>query len=178
MSTRARIIWAVVAVAVIGGGAGLYWFQPWKLFTSRTVNESLPVVLTEPAAPAAPSGPATPQNTLVAAGTIVSHEHDSSGTARLVRLASGEVQLVFENLVTSDGPDLRVWLTDQPVLAGRDGWFVFDDGRYVELGPLKANRGNQVYDIPAGTDLSGLSSVTIWCKRFSVSFAAAALDPV
>ena len=181
MSTRGRIIWAVVAVAVIGGGAGLYWFQPWKLFTSRTVNESLPVVLTAPAAPAgtaAPSGPATPQNTLVAAGTIVSHEHDSSGTARLVRLAGGEVQLVFENLVTSDGPDLRVWLTDQPVLAGRDGWFVFDDGRYVELGPLKANRGNQVYDIPAGTDLSGLSSVTIWCKRFSVSFAAAALDPV
>jgi len=181
MSTRARIIWAVVAVAVIGGGAGLYWFQPWKLFTSRTVNESLPVIVTEPAASdgtAAPSGPATPQNTLVAAGTIVSHEHDSSGTARLVRLAGGEVQLVFENLVTSDGPDLRVWLTDQPVLAGRDGWFVFDDGRYVELGPLKANRGNQVYDIPAGTDLSGLSSVTIWCKRFSVSFAAAALDPV
>ena len=175
MSTRGRIIWAVVAVAVIGGGAGLYWFQPWKLFTSRTVNESLPVVLTEPVAP---SAPATPQNTLVAAGTIVSHEHDSSGTARLVRLAGGEVQLVFENLVTSDGPDLRVWLTDQPVLAGRDGWFVFDDGRYVELGPLKANRGNQVYDIPAGTDLSGLSSVTIWCKRFSVSFAAAALDPV
>jgi hypothetical protein len=119
------------------------------LFTSRTVNESLPVV--RPSRPRRrPSGPATPQNTLVAAGTIVSHEHDSSGTARLVRLAGGEVQLVFENLVTSDGPDLRVWLTDQPVLAGRDGWFVFDDGRYVELGPLKANRGNQVYDIRPG----------------------------
>jgi hypothetical protein len=31
--------------------------------------------------------------------------------------------------------------------------------------------------VPAGTDLTGLTSVTIWCKRFSVSFAAAALDP-
>jgi hypothetical protein len=39
------------------------------------------------------------------------------------------VQLVLEDLATSDGPDLRVWLTDQPVLEGRDGWFVFDDGR-------------------------------------------------
>jgi hypothetical protein len=177
MSTRTKIIWAAVAVVVIGGGAGLYWFQPWKLFTSSTVNESLPVVVPEPAAPSGPSGSSTPQNVLVAAGTIVSHEHESSGTARLVRLASGQVQLVFEDLATSDGPDLRVWLTDQPVLEGRDGWFVFDDGRYVELGPLKANRGNQVYDVPAGTDVTGLTSVTIWCKRFSVSFAAAALDP-
>ena len=175
MSTRTKIIWAAVTVVVIGGGAGLYWFQPWKLFTSRTVNESLPVVVHEPPGPSAP--PSVPQNVLVAAGTIVSHEHESSGTARLVRLASGQVQLTFENLATSDGPDLRVWLTDQPVLEGRDGWFVFDDGRYVELGPLKANRGNQVYDVPAGTDLTGLTSVTIWCKRFSVSFAAAALDP-
>jgi Electron transfer DM13 len=136
MSTRAKIIWAGVAVAVLGGAAGLYWFQPWKLFTSRTVNESLPVVVNEPAAPSPPS---TPQNVLVAMGTIISHEHDSSGTARLVRLASGQVQLVFSDLATSDGPDLRVWLTDQPVIEGRDGWFVFDDGRYLELGPLKAN---------------------------------------
>jgi Electron transfer DM13 len=175
MSTRAKIIWAAITIVVIGGTAGLYWFQPWKLFTSRTVNESLPVVVDEPAAP---SGPSTPQNLLVATGTIISHEHESSGTARLVRLANGQVQLVFEDLATSDGPDLRVWLTDQPVLDGRDGWFVFDDGRYVELGPLKANKGNQVYDVPAGTDLTGLTSVTIWCKRFAVSFAAAALDPV
>ncbi|MCI0690182.1 MAG: DM13 domain-containing protein, partial [Sporichthyaceae bacterium] len=79
---------------------------------------------------------------------------------------------------TSNGPDLQVWLTDQPVIPGNAGWFVFDDGRYVQLGPLKANRGNQVYDIPAGTDLTGLTSVSIWCKRFAVSFGAAPLDPV
>ena len=44
---------------------------------------------------------------------------------------------------------------------------------YVELGRLKGNRGNQVYDVPAGTDLTGLVSVTIWCKRFATSFGAA-----
>ena len=52
---------------------------------------------------------------------------------------------------------------------------MFDDGRFVELGPLKANNGNQVYDVPDGTDLDGLVSVTIWCKRIAVSFAAAQL---
>jgi len=112
---------------------------------------------------------------VTADGMRVYHLHD--GELRVCEVASGQVQLVLEDLATSDGPDLRVWLTDQPVLEGRDGWFVFDDGRYVELGPLKANRGNQVYDVPAGTDLTGLTSVTIWCKRFPVSFAAAALGP-
>ena len=79
------------------------------------------------------------------------------------------------NLDTSDGPDLRVWLSDQPVRDGTAGWRVFDDGAWVELGKLKGNKGNQVYDVPAGTDLDSLRSVTIWCKRFSVSFGAAAL---
>ena len=126
---------------------------------------------------AQPSAVAPAQNLLVATGSLVSHEHDSSGDVRLVRLADGRVQLTLENLVTSDGPDLRVWLTNQPLIDGRSGWFVFDDDRYVELGPLKANRGNQVYDVPAGTDLTGLTSVTIWCVRFSVSFGAATLRP-
>jgi hypothetical protein len=179
MSTRARVIWAAVAVAMVGGVAGLYWFQPWKLFTSKTVNEVLPTVATAgPPEPDPSSSAAAPQNVLLASGTIISHEHESSGAVRLIRLADGRTQLIFEGLATSDGPDLHVWLTDQPVIEGTDGWFVFDDGQYVELGPLKANRGDQIYDVPAGTDLDALTSVTIWCKRFSVSFGAATLNPV
>ena len=165
----------MVAIIVLGAGFGLYWFQPWKLFTTNTVNEVLPTF--QPPAPVETTGVPAPANALVASGMIITHEHDSSGTASLVRLADGRLQLVFQDLATSDGPDLHVWLTDQPVIEGRDGWHVFDDGRYVELGPLKANRGNQVYDVPAGTDLDGLTSVTIWCKRFSVSFGAARLAP-
>jgi hypothetical protein len=115
---------------------------------------------------------------LLATGTIISHEHSSSGSAQLIQLAGGSVQLVLVELATSDGPDLHVWLTDQPVIEGTEGWHVFDDGRYVELGPLKANNGNQVYDVPAGTDVNGLTSVTIWCKRFAVSFGAAQLNAV
>jgi hypothetical protein len=85
------------------------------------------------------------------------------------------VQLVLEGLSTSDGPDLRVWLTDQAVVQNENGWHVFDDGRYVEVGRLKGNRGNQVYPVPPGTDLDGLRSVAIWCKRFSIGFGAAEL---
>ena len=69
------------------------------------------------------------------------------------RHPDGRHQLELVNLDTSDGPDLRVWLSDQPVKAGTAGWRVFDDGRWVELGELKGNKGNQVYDIPADADL-------------------------
>jgi hypothetical protein len=183
---RKPLSWVAVAVLAAGTVAGLYWFQPWKLYTSHTVNEDLPDVgspqpgpgaTTTAASPGATTtGPtAQPINTLLASGALVAQEHDTTGVAKLVRISDGRVQLLLENLNTSDGPDLRVWLTDQPVRDGREGWFGFDDGRHVEVGALKANRGNQVYDVPPGTSLDGLRSVTIWCQRFSVAFGAAEL---
>ena len=84
--------------------------------------------------------------------------------------------LRIEDLDTDNGPDLKVWLTDAPVIDGPDGWFVFDDGEYVDLGSLKGNKGSQNYAIPADVDLADLTSVAIWCDRFSVSFGAAELS--
>jgi hypothetical protein len=181
---RGKRLWAVVGAAVVILGAfGLYWFQPWKLFTSKTVSDAAPVVVSSVApaaspntgASATPVAPAAPQAVLVAGGAFVTHEHDTSGTAEVVRLADGSHQLVFRDLSTSDGPDLRVWLTDQPVVAGRAGWHVFDDGEHVEVGRLKGTHGTLVYDLPPGVDPLAFKSVTIWCKRFAVSFGAAPL---
>ncbi|MFY1624933.1 DM13 domain-containing protein [Micromonospora sp. WMMD723] len=127
---------------------------------------------------ATPTGGATATRPVVVSrGTFVSHEHDTSGTARIVRTADGRHRLELVGLDTSNGPDLRVWLSDQPVRTGRAGWHVFDDGRRAELGRLKGNRGDQAYAVPAGTDLAALTSVTIWCQRFAVSFGAASLVP-
>jgi hypothetical protein len=111
----------------------------------------------------------------LAVGSFVSHEHATSGRAVVLRLADGSRVLRLEGLDTSNGPDLHVWLSDQRVVDGPSGWTVFDDGAYVDLGSLKGNRGNQNYAIPAGADLRRLSSVSVWCARFKVSFGAAAL---
>ena len=46
----------------------------------------------------------------------------------------------------------------------------------VSLGKLKGNQGNQNYEIPATVDLAKLSSVSLWCDRFDVSFGAAELQ--
>lgn len=173
------LILAAMAVAV-----GLYLFQPWRIFTSSTVTEDIPAAAPPPSQSASqPAGPsaqpsdghsATAPRVLVT-GALISHEHASSGTVKILELADGSRILRLEGLVTSDGPDLRVWLSDAPVIEGSAGWHVFDDGAYLDLGALKANKGDQNYVIPPGADLAGYSSVSIWCARFAVSFAAAEL---
>lgn len=184
---RRPVTWAVLGVLVIVAAVGLWLFQPWKLWVVQTVDEALPEVSATSAAadPAATPSPTTPPPpspttgpTVLSRGTFVTHEHDTSGAAEIIRLADGQRVLALRGLNTSNGPDLRVWLTDQPVKPGRAGWHVFDDGVYVELGRLKGNRGDQAYALPTDLDLAKYRSVTIWCKRFSVSFGAAELRAV
>lgn len=168
----------VLVLVFVAGGLGLYWFQPWKLWQDRTVEEALPAAA-DTSAPAAagttaPAAPAPGPRTL-AGGELISHEHTTSGTVRLLRLADGSHVVRLENLDTSNGPDLRVWLTDAPLKEGVGGWRVFDDGAHVSLGRLKGNKGSQNYAVPQDVDLARYSSVSIWCDRFDVSFGAAEL---
>ena len=92
-------------------------------------------------------------------------------------MPDGSRVLRLQDLQTSNGPLLKVWITDAPVLPGTDGWGVFDDGGYVDLGELKGNIGSSNYPLPADVDLSRLTSVSVWCDRFNVSFGAAAAGP-
>ncbi|WP_280253841.1 DM13 domain-containing protein [Nocardia abscessus] len=170
---RSPITWTVAVLLVVALGAGLAVFQPWRLFTDTTVQEAAPSAATAPG-----PGDAAQQPRAIAKGTFVSHEHATTGTVVVLRLPDGNTVLRLENLDTSDGPDLHVWLTDAPVREGRDGWFVFDDGAHTDLGKLKGNQGNQNYAVPADADLTQLTSVAIWCDRFNVSFGAAELRPV
>ncbi len=186
---RHPVTWGVLALGAVALGVALYLFQPWRLFTTVEVNEALPAAAASPGPeatgqgePAEPGDPARATETaqdqkpkVLATGTFVSHEHETEGRARVLELSDGSRVLRIEDLNTSDGPDLRVWLSDQPVKKGNAGWFNLDDGKHLELGDLKGNKGNANYAIPAGADLDSLKSVTIWCKRFSVSFGAAAL---
>ncbi|MEO9138000.1 MAG: DM13 domain-containing protein [Jatrophihabitans sp.] len=176
---------------------GLYWFQPWKLWTDTRVDDTLPSValapepvadVTSPGHPSSPrsASPTTPTTTkpatrearVLSRGTLISHEHETSGTVSIVAQPDGSRVLAISDLDTSDGPDVEVWLTDAPVIPGEKGWYVFDDGRHRSLGDLRGNQGNLVYRIPSDVDLSRYSSVTLWCARFDVSFGAAPLTSV
>lgn len=187
---RPVVIVPVALVAVVALAFGLYLFQPWRLFVDTTVNEASPIVATSVAptpqeveetadAVAAGQSPAPVEEAakprVIARGSLITHEHATTGEALIIERPDGSRVLRLEGLDTSNGPDLKVWLTDAPVIEGTDGWFVFDDGEYVDLGPLKGNVGNQNYAIPDGVSLDDLTSVSIWCARFKVSFGAAEL---
>jgi hypothetical protein len=197
-SGRATLFIVGAALAVLALSVGLWAFQPWRLYTSHTVDEALPTALPNaapagaeaPGAPgaqpggngqAAPGGQAQPapvppapaaQPVVLAQGDFVSQEHGTSGVAKIIKLGDGSRLLRLENFSTSDGPDVHVWLADQP--AG-GGWHIYDDGRHVSLGKLKGTDGNQNYPIPPDVDLAGLQSVVIWCDRFNVAFGSAPL---
>lgn len=167
---RRPLVAVPLALVLLAGlGAALAAFQPWRIFVDSVVVE---------AAPSAPAGAdATADPVVLASGSFISHEHETAGTVTVLQLADGSRVLRLEDLSTSNGPDLKVWLTDAPVIEGPDGWRVFDDGAWADLGALKGNVGSQNYAIPADVDLAALTSVSIWCDRFDVSFGAALLAP-
>jgi hypothetical protein len=191
---RRRVWWWVgggvlVALAV----AAALVFQPWLLFIDVRVDDEIPTVSdaaapasaapvapsasasmpTEPTEPPAPAAPAAPVE--LSHGTLISHEHETTGTVRVIASPDGARQLVIENLDTTNGPDVHVWLSAGPVVEGFDGWFTAGGHPYVDLGMIKGNQGNQVYDIPPDVDLAAYPTVDLWCVQFAVSFGAAAL---
>jgi len=152
---------SVVVAAVVLGAAAWYLFRPELLFVDRRVNDAPPMV----AASEAPS-------TLVASGRFVTGAHETAGDARVLRAANGIVVLRLEGFHTSNGPDVHVYLVAADTVTGEAS---VKRAEFVDLGVLKGNIGDQNYEVPAGTDLAKYRAVSIWCKRFSVNFGAAAL---
>jgi hypothetical protein len=175
------VVWIVAALLVAGAVFVVVWFEPQKLLIEETVNEGVPTV--EAPSPDNATSPAPskdneksgtgepPEPEVLAMGSFQSLEHSTSGTAKILELADGSLYLRFEDLDTSNGPDLRVYLSEIPA---SDDWHAYGE-RYLDLGALKGNRGSQNYAIPEGTDLSRFKSAVVWCRRFTVGFGVAGL---
>ena len=48
---------------------------------------------------------------------------------------------------------------------------------FVDLGRLKAFRGSQNYEVPAGVDVTKYASAVVWCEQFGVLISPAKLTP-
>ena len=152
-------IWIVVAVIVAGAW---YAFRPERLFINQTVNEGFPVEQARAADPKA-----------IYSGRFHDGAHKTMGRAAVFQLESGRRVLRLSEFETSNGPDVQLYLVAAPDAV--DNATVTKAG-YVPLGALKGNRGDQNYDVPAGTDLEKYRSVTVWCRRFGVNFGTAPLS--
>ncbi|WP_258805730.1 DM13 domain-containing protein [Pseudarthrobacter sp. NS4] len=96
---------------------------------------------------------------------------------RIILQPDGTRVLTLEDLDTSNGPDVHVWLSAADEVEGTAGWFTAGSAEHYDLGLIKGNQGNQLYNIPQEVDLSKYRSVDLWCVQFSVSFGAAQLSP-
>ena len=91
--------------------------------------------------------------------------HNAEGKVKILRL-SDESQIVrLEDFKSTNGPDVHLYLA-----------FDKQASDFIDLGRLKANIGNQNYQIPLDTDFNKYKYVLIWCQPFSVLFGSAQLS--
>jgi len=173
--THSRLFWVVGAfltAVLVYLAVGVFGVQ--TLFYDTEVNEDF--AATPPAseeqgpsqtAASAPRGPV-----VVSSGRFHPVAHPGTGDAIVYRLEDGTHVLRLENLDIFNGPALYVYAV--AAKDASDGKTVLDAG-FLNLGPLKGNKGNQTYELPADFDSNKHRSISIWCQRFSVNFATAPL---
>jgi len=134
---------------------------------NNSVNESMDQI---------PQQQQQTQNTITTASTLRTGSfvgvgdgiHNAEGEAKVIPFQNENSNILrLENLRVTNGPDLYVYLATDKTASD-----------FVNVGKLKANNGNQNYDIPAGTDLTNYDTVLIWCRPFSVLFGSAELSSV
>jgi predicted RNase H-related nuclease YkuK (DUF458 family) len=121
---------------------------------NNTVNENISSV--------SPGSNETLMGNFVGAGDGF---HNAEGVAKVIQLADRSYFVRLENFVSTNGPDLYVYLSTDKTNAD-----------IVNLGKLKVYIGNQNYPIPVGTDQSKYNNALIWCRPFSVLFGSAHLS--
>ncbi|WP_020060209.1 DM13 domain-containing protein [Bacillus sp. 123MFChir2] len=158
---KRKYIFFIGAFVIVGG---ILWslFRPEKLFIDKKVNETLPQTEMK--------SKEEKQQHLISEGKFQSGVHETTGTATIYQLADGKRILRLSNFSTSNGPDVRVVLVPTNQLKNNED---VKNYKYIELGKLKGNKGDQNYEIPDEIDVSAYGTVSVWCKRFNENFGAA-----
>jgi len=101
---------------------------------------------------------------LLSEGNFKPNAHEVKGSAKLIDTGSQKI-LRFEDFETINGPELHIYLSDD--LGNED---------FVDLGVIKATKGNVNYEIPDDIDIDKYNNVLVWCKPFGVLFSSASLS--
>ena len=148
-----KIYWAVIALVII---LPIAWYLLSPLFISIELNEDSPMESTENTA-------ALELPKALLEGNFVESAHEVSGKAIVIDTSNGKV-LRFEDFETVNGPDLFIYLSSD-----------LDNNDFIDLGKIKATKGNVNYQLPENVDLEKYNKVLIWCRAFRVLFSYAEL---
>jgi hypothetical protein len=97
----------------------------------------------------------------------------AQGTATVYQFPDNRKVLRLEDFQSANGPDLFVLLSASAAPRTREEVELSDLD--LELGRLKANIGNQNYEIPPEIDLSLYNSVVIYCQAFDLVLSTATI---
>jgi hypothetical protein len=153
----------VVPIGAVAAFLAWYASRPERLVVNRRVDEAMP----------AAQGSSSPQP--LVSGQFYSILHPTAGTATIYQMGDGARVLRFTSFSTSNGPDVHVYMVGAD--DAKDIATVQEAG-FIDLGVIKGNIGDQNYTLRGGLDLGKYRAVSIWRKRFSVNFGAAALRPI
>jgi len=160
-----RLIWRHKLASGVIGATALVVLAPAAYYLGSPVWTRTSLI--EPASGTSGGAPSdlSPQNAILrGAFTGADDFHFGRGRALITEAAPAQYTLRFEDFSVQNGPDLYVYLSTNPAGFAPDA---------INLGRLKASDGAFNYDIPAGTDISRVRSVVVWCRQFSVLFATA-----
>jgi Electron transfer DM13 len=106
----------------------------------------------------------TKNQTVLLKGTFESGAHPTSGTVTLYEDKDKKRTIVFENLKTDNGPDIRIWVAEDTKAKN-----------YIEISD-KVLQGNYYLPVSETIDFTKKSHVLIWCKQYTVLFGNAKLQ--
>ena len=163
---RAYLLTFFIALVLgIAGGIALGIFiYPYIFLNDIVAKEKVPEK---------PSG--EPERKVLARGMFV-HANPSDP----IHYGKGRVT-VYESLLhlepdfeVGPGPKFHVYLVPEKEVVPSTN---VERTMFVDLGRLKAFKGSQNYEVPAGIEIAKYGSVVIWCEQFGVLISPAKLGP-
>ena len=145
---KKKIIFTILSILLLG----VAWWLISPLFIIKEVYEP------------SPENNLAINSKLILSGELQPKAHEVAGKVLILEQDNKKI-LRFENFETINGPDLRIYLSTD--LSAKD---------YVDLGEIKATKGNVNYEIDDSIDLEKYNKVLIWCRAFSVLFSYADLN--
>lgn len=169
---KIKIALTIVGLTILGWLLfGFFGIQ--ALWIDRVVNEPIPMT---PTVDGSTTTSTEPSITTLAQGVFTQGDstYTINGTV-VVTEDSGARVISFRDFNVTNGPDLFVYIVTSPNTDNQTVKEAVREGKFVNIGALKGNKGNQTYTLPPEIELNENTVISIWCRRFSRNFGSADL---
>lgn len=123
------------------------------------------MVATAPAAFAESANASVTVAAELPSGTFIKKKKKLKGAWEVVQRGDKTFIVFAEDFRAANGPDLKIFLSPQTV-SDVTGKTAINGA--INIGELKATKGTQEYEVPAGVNLADFNSVLVHCEAYSV----------